>query len=376
MAVALAEPRAREFFGGVYAGRRVLVTGHTGFKGSWLCLWLQQMGAEVFGYALAPPTTPSHFDLLRLDIRDGRGDIRDADGLRRFVAEARPEIVFHLAAQPLVRLSYERPVETYATNVLGSVALYEACRAVGGVRAIVSITTDKVYENREWAWPYREDDALGGHDPYSASKACADLATASYRRSYWPLPEYGKTHSTLVCTARAGNVVGGGDWAHDRLIPDLVRGVSAGEEAVLRNPESTRPWEHVLEPLAGYLLLGQRLWQGRAELARAWNFGPSMDGVLTVEQVVHRMSQVWPALRYRVERPERAPHEAGQLALDCSLARSLLRWRPLWDGDACFVRTCEWYREHHERGAVISLKQLSSYLTEGRLMGAVWAGGA
>jgi CDP-glucose 4,6-dehydratase len=373
--VAVAEPRPREFFGGVYAGRRVLVTGHTGFKGSWLSLWLQQLGAEVFGFSQPPPTSPSHWDLLHLDVHDGRGDIRDAEAVRRYVAEARPEIVFHLAAQPIVRLSYEQPVETYATNVLGSLAVYEACRAAGGVRAIVSITTDKVYENREWAWPYREDDALGGHDPYSASKACADLATTSYRRSYWPVEEYGKTHSTLICTARAGNVIGGGDWAHDRLIPDLVRGVAAGEEAVLRNPESTRPWEHVLEPLAGYLLLGQRLWQGRAELARAWNFGPAPEGVLTVEQVVNRMSQIWPALRYRVERPERAPHEAGQLALDCALARTMLRWRPIWDGDACFVRTVEWYREHQERGSVISLRQLSSYLTEARLMGVVWAGG-
>jgi CDP-glucose 4,6-dehydratase len=361
-------------FDGVYAGRRVLVTGHTGFKGSWLTLWLQQLGAEVYGYSLPPPTAPSHWELLDLDIHEARADIRDAERLRRFVAEARPEIVFHLAAQPLVRLSYEQPLETYATNVLGSLALYEACRSAGGVRAIVSITTDKVYENREWAWPYREDDALGGHDPYSASKACADLATTSYRRSYWPTERYGRDHSTLLCTARAGNVVGGGDWARDRLIPDLMRGAAAGEEAVLRNPKSTRPWQHVLEPLAGYLMLAQRLWQGRSELARAWNFGPTADGVMTVEEVVRRLGQAWPAVRYRVEPPAHAPHEAGQLTLECALARSVLGWRPLWDGGPCFERTVEWYREHQEHGAIISQRQLSTYVAEARLGQALWTG--
>jgi CDP-glucose 4,6-dehydratase len=364
-----------DLFGGIYAGRRVLVTGHTGFKGSWLSLWLRELGAEVFGYALTPPTQPNHWELLGLRMRSEVGDVRDAEHLRRFVAEVRPEVVFHLAAQPIVRLSYEQPLETYSTNLLGTLGVYEACRAAGDVRAVVSITTDKVYENREWAWGYRETDALGGHDPYSASKACADIAASSYRRSYWPLEKYGKDHNTLLCTTRAGNVIGGGDWARDRLIPDLMRGVAAGSEAVLRNPDATRPWEHVLEPLSGYLLLGQLLWEGKVEAAQAWNFGPSPEGVLMVEEVVRTMREAWPALRYRVERPQRAGHEARLLTLDCSLARSVLRWRPIWDGRVCFLQTAQWYRAYHEQHEVISRQQLLDYVKQARALGLVWAGG-
>jgi CDP-glucose 4,6-dehydratase len=363
---------AESMFGDVYRGRRVLVTGHTGFKGSWLALWLRELGAEVFGYALPPATQPNHWDALGLDVVDGRGDIRDGAALRAFVAKARPEIVFHLAAQPIVRLSYREPVETYATNVIGSLNVYEACRAVGTVRAIVSITTDKVYENREWAWGYRESDRLGGHDPYSASKACADLATTSYQRSYWPVEKFGQDHQTLLCVARAGNVVGGGDWAADRLVPDLMRGVAAGTEAVLRNPKSVRPWEHVLDPLSGYLLLGQRLWEGRTEFARPWNFGPSSEGVMTVEDVVGALKEAWPAISYRVEAPADAPHEAGLLMLDCSMARSQLGWRPIWDGTTCFARTAQWYRARTERGEVVSLPQLRDYVDSARRSQATW----
>jgi CDP-glucose 4,6-dehydratase len=364
----------RACFGGAYAGRRVLLTGHTGFKGSWLALFLQELGAEVYGYALPPPTQPSHFDLLGLRMRSEIGDIRDAEHLSRFTAEARPEIVFHLAAQPLVRASYEQPVETYTANVIGSLNVYEACRAVSGVRAIVSITTDKVYENLEWVWGYRENDPLGGHDPYSASKACADLATTSYARSFWPAAEYGKRHETLLCTVRAGNVIGGGDWAKDRLVPDLMRAAAAGEEAVVRSPSSTRPWQHVLEPLSGYLLLGQRLLEGRADLARPWNFGPATEGVLPVEAVVRALVEAWPKLRYRVERPENAPHEAQQLTLDSSLARSSLGWRPAWDGPPSISRTAAWYRALAERDEVCSRAQLIDYATQARALGAVWTG--
>lgn len=359
-------------FAGAYRQRRVLVTGHTGFKGSWLALWLQELGAEVFGYALPAPTTPSHWDLLGLDLRSEMGDVRDAAHLRRFVAETRPEIVFHLAAQPLVRASYQQPLETYETNVMGTLNLYEACRAVGDVRAIVSITTDKVYENREWAWGYRENDPLGGHDPYSASKACADIASISYRRSFWAPEEYGRGHQTLLCTARAGNVIGGGDWAVDRLVPDLMRGAAAGAEAVLRNPGSTRPWEHVLEPLSGYLLLGQRLWEGRRDCAQAFNFGPASEGVLTVEQVVAALKSAWAAVRYRIERPATAPHEAGMLALDCALARQRLGWRPVWDGPPSFVQTAAWYRAYHEEQQVLSRHQLAAFVADARRAGLGW----
>jgi CDP-glucose 4,6-dehydratase len=286
-----------------------------------------------------------------------------------------PELVFHLAAQPLVRRSYEQPLETYATNVLGTLNVYEACRAVQSVRAIVSVTTDKVYENREWAWGYRESDPLGGHDPYSASKACADLASSSYRSSFWPPAEYGRGHHTLLCTVRAGNVIGGGDWAVDRLIPDLARGAAADTETTLRNPRAIRPWQHVLDPLSGYLLLGQRLWDGRHEHARAWNFGPSADGALAVEDVVRTLAQVWPALRYRVERSARDPHEAGVLTLDCSLARSVLRWRPVWDATPALLQTAHWYRRFLEQREVLSRQQLSEYVTQARSQGAVWTGG-
>ena len=360
-------------FGGVYRGRRVLVTGHTGFKGSWLALWLQEMGAEVFGYALPPPTTPNHWELLGLDMRSEVGDIRHADRLRRFVAETKPEVVFHLAAQPLVRMAYQQPLETYSTNVLGSLGVYEACRAAGCVRALVSITTDKVYENREWAWGYREIDPMGGHDPYSASKACADLATTSYRRSFWPIEAYGKGHFTLLATARAGNVIGGGDWAKDRLVPDLIRGVVSGVETVLRNPGSTRPWEHVLEPLCGYLMLGQRLLQGDVTAAQAWNFGPASEGVLSVRAAVETLKRVWPALRYRVDAPRDAPHEARLLTLDCAFARANLGWRPIWDGAPSFERTADWYRAYAERGEVITREQLADYVTRARELQLEWA---
>jgi CDP-glucose 4,6-dehydratase len=360
-------------FEGVYRGLRVLVTGHTGFKGSWLALWLQELGADVYGYSLPAPTSPSHWEALRLDAHSELGDIRDEVALGKFVAAVKPQIVFHLAAQPLVRLSYEQPLLTYTTNVIGSLNVYEACRSYGGVRAIVSVTTDKVYENREWVWGYREDDPLGGHDPYSASKACADLATTSYRRSYWPIEQYAKTHHTLVCSARAGNVIGGGDWARDRLVPDLMRGAAAGAEAVVRNPGATRPWEHVLEPLSGYLLLGQRLLQGRVDTAQAWNFGPS-NGVLTVEEVVLELSRAWPALRHRVERPDKAPHEAAMLTLDCARARSVLQWIPVWDGAPCFQHTASWYRAYYERGEVLSRAQLHEYVAQARMLGRVWVG--
>ncbi len=264
-------------FGGAYAGRTALVTGHTGFKGSWLALWLEELGCRVVGYSLPPPTEPNHFGLLSLRCRSEAGDVRDRARLAAVVRECRPDVVFHLAAQPLVRRSYREPAETFEANALGTVSVLEACRATP-VKAVVSVTTDKVYENREWCWGYREADPLGGFDPYSCSKACAELIAACYRGSFFNPAEYGRSHRTLVATARAGNVIGGGDWAEDRLVPDLARAAAAGRPLALRNPASVRPWQHVLEPLAGYLLLGQRLLEGDARCAEAWNFGPGEDG--------------------------------------------------------------------------------------------------
>jgi CDP-glucose 4,6-dehydratase len=365
--------RPDESFAAIYQGRRVLVTGHTGFKGSWLTMWLERLGAEVFGYSLAPPTSPSHFERLHLSTMSQIGDVCDFGSLLAFVEKSQPEIVFHLAAQPLVRLSYEAPQETFGTNLMGTVNLLEVCRRTKSVHAIVAVTTDKVYENHEWAWGYRENEPLGGRDPYAASKAGADIAASSYACSYFPPERFGETHSTLLAIARAGNVIGGGDWAIDRLVPDLMRGAAAGRTAVLRNPRSTRPWEHVLEPLSGYLLLGQKLWSGERAFARAWNFGPASEGVLSVEQVAQELARAWSSVRYRIESANEAPHEAGQLTLDCTLARTLLGWRPVWDGAPCFQRTAAWYASFYEENSLLSAEQLDDYVRDARRAGLGWA---
>jgi len=361
-----------KYFSDIYKNKKVLVTGHTGFKGSWMCLWLEKLGAEVYGIALDPPSAQNHFEQLNLQMKDIRLDIRNREQIQKEISAIQPDIVFHLAAQPLVRTSYEIPIETWETNVIGSLNIYEACRNTASVRVIVSITTDKVYENKEWCWGYRENDPLGGHDPYSASKAGADIATTSFRRSFWPTEEYGKSHHVLMAQTRAGNVIGGGDWAKDRLIPDLMRGAQNNEEAILRNPSSTRPWEHVLEPLSGYFLLGQKLWEKHSEYAKPWNFGPAEVGVLPVSGVVQALSEAWPKLKYRIETPKHAPHEAGLLTLDCSQARTELQWKPVWDGPNCFYKTAEWYREYLENSRVISVQQLEEYQADATKMNLCW----
>jgi len=354
-------------FGGCYRGRRVLVTGHTGFKGSWLALWLTELGAKVTGIALAPDTDPNHWSLLGLEMTDHRHDVRDAEEVARIVSACRPEIIFHLAAQPLVRRSYRDPLETWSTNVMGTVNLLEAARLAGGVRAIVTITTDKCYENREWPWGYRENDALGGHDPYSASKAAAEIAAASYRSAYF----HGED-APLLATARAGNVIGGGDWSEDRLIPDLVRAVAAGRSLEIRSPQATRPWQHVLESLSGYLLLGQRLLEGQKEFGQAWNFGPEPDGNRTVAEVLTRMQEHWPELAWHTTALPQ-PHEANLLYLDSAKARSRLGWQPVWALPEALAATAAWYRDHLASGRVSSREQLAAYVTAAAAAGVAWA---
>lgn len=320
-------------------GKRVLVTGHTGFKGSWLSLWLHELGASVHGFSLEPPTTPSLFQEGRVDrfLASHRiGDIRDLPALRAAFDAVRPDVVMHLAAQPLVRLSYATPIDTFATNVIGTANVLEAARQTGGVQAFVSVTTDKCYLNREWHWGYREDEALGGHDPYSASKACAELVTAAYRTSY-----HGDG-SPWIASARAGNVIGGGDWALDRLVPDALRALASGKEMVIRHPGATRPWQHVLEPLAGYVALAERLMTDGAAVASAWNFGPEDADVRPVAWILDELRRLRPALAWRQDGGEQV-HEAGFLKLDSSRAKALLDWRPRWSLATALEQTVDWF---------------------------------
>lgn len=324
-----------------WRGRRVLVTGHTGFKGGWLCLWLERLGAEVTGFALEPPAGPSLF--RDVEVAEGMvstiGDLRDPRAIAECVRDSEPEVVFHLAAQPLVRASYRDPVETYATNVMGTVHLLEAIRAVDSVRAVMVATTDKVYENVEWQWPYRETDRLGGRDPYASSKACAELAVAAFRESF--LRERG----VRVATARAGNVIGGGDWAEDRLIPDLMRGAGAGEPIAIRAPRAVRPWQHVLDPLAGYLILASRLLADDGDrFAEAWNFGPPADGARSVGWVVDALASRWEQVAWRDDDHGDHPHEAAVLKLDSSQAISRLGWRPALSIETALDWVADWYR--------------------------------
>ncbi|MCU1723882.1 MULTISPECIES: CDP-glucose 4,6-dehydratase [unclassified Pseudomonas] len=350
---------SREF----WEGKRVLLTGHTGFKGSWLALWLRELGAEVTGFALDPATEPSLFELANVgrDIKDVRGDLRDLGALLEVVAEAKPEIVLHLAAQPLVREAYRDPLGTYSSNVIGTLNLLEAIRQIGGVRSVVLVTTDKVYANQEWPWPYRENEALGGHDPYSSSKACCELLAQSYTASFFP-PASHAEHGLALATARAGNVLGGGDFAAERLIPDVLKAWSAGEPVILRYPQAVRPWQHALEPLAGYLLLAHRLYSNGPEFSGAWNFGPNEGDMCSVGDVVTHLSRQWPdAPGMRVEPSEL--HEAGVLRLDSGRARQLLGWRTRWSLRECLEHTLEWHLAW-KRGddlRAVTLDQLNLY---------------
>ncbi len=325
--------------------KRVLLTGHTGFKGSWLSLWLQQLGADVAGYALAPPSEPNLFTAGRVaeGMASVAGDVGDLAHLRRVLGDFKPEIVIHLAAQSVVRTSYEDPVTTFATNVLGSVKLMEAVRKVDGVKAVVMVTSDKCYENREWVWGYRESDVLGGHDPYSSSKACAELVAASYRQAYFSPATYAQ-HGVALATARAGNVIGGGDWKRDALVPDTVRALLKGERTELRNPQATRPWQFVLEPLRGYLMLAERLYEGELEYAEAWNFGPHDAGVRTVGWVAEALHKLWGSPYPPQKVAAKHPHEDTLLKLDVSKAAAGLGWQTLLPVETTLSWIVDWTR--------------------------------
>lgn len=361
-------------FGGVYRDRRVLVTGHTGFKGSWLALWLHELGARVAGLALPAEdsdATPAHAHLLGLGLDETLADLRDASAARQMLRRFEPEIVFHLAAQPLVRRSYREPAATLAVNIMGLVNLLEAVRQTPSVSVVVNATTDKCYENRATRRGYLESDPLGGHDPYSASKACAEIVSASYRSSFLSHDD-GRGHPVALATARAGNVIGGGDGAEDRLIPDLVRATLAGRSTPIRNPGSTRPWQHVLEPLSGYLLLGQSLLTHPAAFAQAWNFGPDAASHLTVAQVVDGFAEHWPAVRREVA-PGPHPREDRFLHLDCAKARAQLGWRPVWGASIMLTRTAQWYRALHDGGELRSHHDLQQYVSDARRAALGWA---
>ena len=349
-------------FKSIYKNRKVLVTGHTGFKGSWLVYWLNKLGAEVCGCALKAPTTPNHFDLLQLAVRSEIVDIRDKYKLFKVFTSFKPEIVFHLAAQPLVRLSYEIPLETLETNIIGTANVFEACRHTSSVRAIVNITSDKCYENREWIWGYRENDPMGGYDPYSASKGCAELITSSYRNSFFNIKDYGRKHNILLASCRAGNVIGGGDWAGDRLMPDIMKAAAAGKTVGIRNPYAIRPWQHVLEPLCGYLLIGRKLFEGDVGFSEGWNFGHGYSNDITVKQVVKDIVKYWSKIKFNIDQDIERHHEAGLLKLDSSKALSRLKWCNVWDIEETLEKTISWYRDYYEYGKIKTKQDLNSYI--------------
>ena len=347
-----------------WKGKRVLMTGHTGFKGSWLSLWLQSMGAQVVGYALAPPTNPSLFEVAEVgkEMTNIVGDIRDLEHLRAVFSEHRPEIVIHMAAQALVRYSYVEPVETYSTNVMGTVNLLEAVRSTGSVKAVVNVTSDKCYENREWAWGYRENEAMGGYDPYSSSKGCAELVAAAYRNSYFH-PEKYKEHGVALASVRAGNVIGGGDWADDRLIPDIMRAITQGKPVNIRNPHAIRPWQHVLEPLSGYLQLARKLYEEGAAYAEGWNFGPNDEDAQPVQWIVEKLTKSWgEGASWELDGGDH-PHEAHYLKLDCSKAKARLAWQPRWHLEDTLGAIIDWHRAYLKGKDMrdLTLRQISAY---------------
>lgn len=359
-------------FNNMYNGKKVLVTGHTGFKGSWLSIWLKNLGAEVIGYSLEAPTEPSLFNICKLDdkITSVIGDVRDQEKLNKIFEKYKPELVFHLAAQPLVRLSYKNPKETYETNVMGTINVLEAATTNTNVKAVVVITTDKCYENKEWMYGYRETDPMGGYDPYSSSKGCAELVVSAYRNSFY------NEKGIALSSVRAGNVIGGGDWAEDRLIPDFVRVVSEDKPIVIRNPLATRPWQHVLEPISGYLWLGALMLQDKEKYNSGWNFGPRDTDVLNVEQVLNLAIKSWGKGSIENDKTKQ-PHEANLLKLDISKVKAYLKWHPVYDVNKAIDTTINWYKTYYENKNQnmyeYTLKQINEYETEAKIQNLIWS---
>lgn len=354
----------KHLYNGLFSGKKVLITGHTGFKGSWLTMILHQLGAEIFGYALEPPTNPSLFNEAHLDelVQSTIGDIRDFHKLKTTIEKIKPEIIIHMAAQPLVRVSYKDPIETYSTNVMGTVNLFEAVRQTSGIKVIINVTTDKCYENREWHWGYRENEPMGGYDPYSNSKGCSELVTSSFRDSFFNPKEYEK-HGVALASARAGNVIGGGDWAEDRLIPDFIRAITKGEKLLIRSPYAIRPWQHVLEPLNGYLTLAAKLNEEGPRFAEAWNFGPDDSDAQNVEWITKKICEYWGEnASYQIDTNPQ-PHEANYLKLDCSKAKAELDWQPKWNIDKALRSIVEWNKSwlSGDNAKQICFNQINDY---------------
>lgn len=353
-----------KLFNGFYLNRKVLITGHTGFKGSWLCLLLSELGADVYGYALEPPTDPSLFAEANVDrlVTSFVGDIRNLSYLTQIVQQVQPEIVIHMAAQPLVRDSYKNPVETYEINVMGTVNLFEAVRQTPGIRAVVNVTTDKCYENREWHWGYREYEPMGGYDPYSNSKGCSELVTSSFRNSFFNSKDY-VSHGVAVASARAGNVIGGGDWAADRLVPDFIRAISAGETLKIRSPYAIRPWQHVMEPLTGYLTLAQNLFIQGPAFNGGWNFGPDDRDAQNVEWITKTICHLWgEGAGYELDKNPQ-PHEASYLKLDCSKAKAELGWYPKWNIETSLKSIVDWNKAYLQGENIrdFTINQINQY---------------
>lgn len=359
-------------FKSIYKNKKVLVTGHTGFKGAWLCLWLKQLGAEVIGYSLKPETTPNLFELLNLqeDITSIIGDIRDEENLTKVIDIYKPEIVFHLAAQSLVRVSYDEPKMTYETNVIGTLNLFEAIKKSSSVKVIVNITTDKCYENKEWVYSYRENDAMGGYDPYSSSKACCELLTSSYRNSYF------SKNNIAISSVRAGNVLGGGDWAKDRLIPDIVKSLKDKKNILIRNPKAIRPWQYVLEPLSAYLLLATLMLEDTNKYSEGWNFGPDENINLNVENIIEKCINIWGEGSYTIDKSAN-PHEANLLNLDITKAKNVMNWFPVYNIEETLTESISWYKNFYTNETFnvkdYSIKQIEKYVLKAKEKNILWS---